>query len=220
MHTILSAISLKELLSKPVMLDANILMVGIGERISNPDYSFERMKQIYISPIFESFKSIVIHEAVYNELDDESRKLVDQYKDKNVSIVGEGTLYGTDPKYTSIFNAIAGNGMVDYKRGQSKNKGEIYSLAYAAYNNLNYFCSKDVMVDLIADEIPVLKEIRIITFDVIVLLSYLYHNVKEDQGYNKALRSIYKRHCEDVIKRHKLPKMLKEYIEASLGLIA
>lgn len=61
----------------------------------------------------------------------------------------------------------------------------------------------------------VLKDIEIITFDIIVLLSYIYYMLREDSSNNKALKSLYKKYCEDVIKRHKLPATLKEYFLAS-----
>ena len=79
-------------------------MVGISERTSDKNCSFENMKQLYIKPLFESFTDIYIHEEVYKELDEESRKFVDSYIGKNVTIVKEDGLYGTDPKYTMIFN--------------------------------------------------------------------------------------------------------------------
>ena len=70
MVTPLKKTALHELISKPVLFDANIFMVGISERISDERYSFENMKQLYIIPLFESFTNIYIHEEVYKELDD------------------------------------------------------------------------------------------------------------------------------------------------------
>ena len=64
---------------------------------------------------------------------------------------------------------IAGHELVNYKRGNSKDRGEVYSLAYAAYHKMNYFCSKEIMVDNIAHELKDLQDIDIITFDIIVL---------------------------------------------------
>lgn len=204
--------SLKVLLKRPVMFDANIFMVGIESRISDPNCSFDNMKKLYMTPLLESFEDIIIHELVYNELDEESKKLIDSYQ--NVTIVNENGLYGVDPQYTSIFNSIACHERVQYDRSMSKNKGEVYSLAYAAFHKINYFSSKEIMVDDIARDLEDLKDIDIITFDVIMLLAFLYHNSKNDTEYNKALKSVYKRYCEDVIKRHKLPTTLREYFIA------
>lgn len=69
MQTPLSRISLLELIKKPIMFDANILMVGIENRSSDLNCSFENMKELYMIPVFESFQNIIIHEMVYNELD-------------------------------------------------------------------------------------------------------------------------------------------------------
>lgn len=211
----LQKISLRLLLQQPVMFDANIFMVGIENRASNPNYSFENMKQLYLIPLFESFSQIIIHEMVYDELDDGAKNLVDEYIGKSVTLVSENNLYGQDPQYTSIFNQISRHERVQYSRDKSKDRGEVYSLAYAAFHKINYFSSREVMVDEIATELDELKDIEIITFDIIILLAFIDNMSKGDNSKNKALKSIYKRYCEDVIKRHKLPTTLREYFLAS-----
>lgn len=214
MITPLRKTALHDLLNKPILFDANIFMVGISERVSDKNCSFENMKQLYIKPLFESFTDIYIHEEVYKELDEDARSLVDIYKDKNVTIVKEDGLYGTDPQYTTIFNNIAQHELIQYKRGRSKDRGEVYSLAYAAYHNMNYFCSKEIMVDIAARELEDLKNVDIITFDIILLQAYVYYARKNDNSNSKGLKSIYKKYCADVIKRHGLPATLGEYIRA------
>lgn len=215
MITPLKKTALHELLSKPILFDANIFMVGISERLSDKNCLFENMKQLYIKPLFESFTNIYIHEEVYKELDDDARTFVDTYKGKTVTIVDEGGLYGTDPQYTTIFNNIAKHELVKYERGRSKDRGEVYSLAYAAYHNMNYFCSKEIMVDNVARELEDLKDVDIITFDIILLQAYVYYAQQNDNSNSKGLKSMYKRYCADVIKRHGLPITLGEYIKAS-----
>lgn len=214
MITPLKKIALHDLLNKPILFDANIFMVGISERTSDKNCSFENMKQLYIKPLFESFTDIYIHEEVYKELDDDSRMFVDAYKNRNVTIVKEDSLYGTDPQYTTIFNNIAKHELVNYKRGRSKNRGEVYSLAYATYHNIKYFCSKEIMVDNVARELEDLKDVDIITFGVILLQAYVYYAQQNDNSNSKGLKSIYKKYCADVIKRHGLPATLGEYIKA------
>lgn len=214
MKTPLANISLKQLCLSPVLFDANIFMVGINDRTSDANYSFQNMKELYLIPLFAQFERILIHEAVLQELDTECRKFIDSCS--NVQIVVEGDLYGKDPLYTTLFNTIAENENVQYRRTSTKDKGEVYSLAYAAFHNISYFSSKEVMVDIIADEIPELKSISIITFDVIILVAVLYHLSHNTYPQNKkALKAVYKRNCEDVIRRHKLPATLSEYLEAS-----
>lgn len=215
MITPLKKTALHDLLNKPVLFDANIFMVGISDRISDKNCSFENMKQLYIKPLFESFTDIYIHIEVYKELDGEARAFVDTYRGKNVTIVDENGLYGTDPKYTTIFNHIASHELVKYARGQSKDRGEVYSLAYAAYYNMNYFCSKEIMVDNVAHELEDLKDVDIITFDIILLVAFVYYAKQNDKSNNKGLKSVYKKYCADVIKRHGLPPTLGEYIKVS-----
>lgn len=215
MMTPLKRTALHDLLNKPILFDANIFMVGIEDRTSNSNCSFENMKQLYIQPLFESFTCIYIHNEVYKELDDESRAFMNTYIGKTVTIVDEEGLYGKDPKYTTIFNNIARHELVNYERGRAKDRGEVYSLAYATYHNMNYFCSKEIMVDIVAYELEDLKEVDIVTFDIIVLAAYIYYAKQNDKSKSKGLKAIYKRYCADVIKRHRLPKTLSEYIMKS-----
>ncbi|MGD9568073.1 MAG: hypothetical protein AB7V48_07060 [Sedimentibacter sp.] len=218
METPLKNIPLKLLCKKPIMLDANVLMVGIEKRSCDETYSFERMKKTYLIPLFESFEHIIIHEMVYLELDQDCKDFINRYSAK-IDIVSEGGLYGKDPQYTTIFNNISNHERVQYDRRMSKNRGEVYSLAYAAFCGINYFSSKEIMVDDIANDLAELKGVQVITFDIIVLLAFIYHNNNDVRIYNKALKSIYKRYCEDVIKRHKLPHTLAEYITESMNYI-
>ncbi len=216
MITPLKKIALHDLQKKPILMDANILMVGIERRGSDSAYSFKSMRELFLEPLFKSFTDIYIHEEVYKELDEEARIFVDTYVGKNVKIVTENGLYGKDPLYTTIFNHIADHELVNYVRGSSKDRGEVYSLAYAAYHNMNYFCSKEIMVDLIAAELEDLKEVDIITFDIVLLSAYVYYAKRNDNTKSKGLKAIYKRYCTDVIRRHQLPGTLGEYIKTSL----
>ena len=55
MKTPFEKFSYEELLNSSIMLDANIFMIGIDQRNSNPDYSFERMEELILKPMVESF---------------------------------------------------------------------------------------------------------------------------------------------------------------------
>lgn len=80
---------------------------------------------------------------------------------------------------------------------------------------MNYFCSKEIMVDNVARELEDLKNVDIITFDIILLSAYVYYALRNDNSNSKGLKSMYKKYCADVIKRHGLPSTLGEYIRAS-----
>lgn len=215
MYTVLKDTPLNELLTKPVLFDANIFMVGIEDRISNPNCSFENITNLFILPLLESFECVYIHEQVYKELDSQARAFVDLYIGKNVHLVNDEELLGKDPKYTTIFNNIAKHELVNYVMGSSKDRGEVYSMAYAAYHGINYFCSREIMVELVADELEDLKDVSIITLDIIILVAVCYYAKKNDTTFNQAFKSVYKRYCRDVIKRHHLPTTLSEYIKES-----
>ena len=79
MFTPLKKTALHDLLNRPILFDANIFMVGISDRTSDKNCSFENMTQMYIKPLFESFTDIYIHEEVYKELDEDAQKIVERY---------------------------------------------------------------------------------------------------------------------------------------------
>ncbi len=219
MITPLSKISIESMCGNKVMFDANIFMVGVTKRYSDPNFSFENMKNLYLLPLMEMFKDIIIHETVFEELDPESKEFLRSYIGDKVCIVSEGNLYDTDPQYNELFNKICNNELVNYDRRETKNKGEIYSLAYAIYHGIDYFSTKDAMVDNVVNDMSELQSIKVITFDIIVLIAYIYHNLHGNKGLNKALKSIYKSQCEDVIKRRKLPQTLVMYVEETMKIM-
>lgn len=55
MVTPLKKTALHELISKPVLFDANIFMVGISERISDERYSFENNEAVIYHTIIRKF---------------------------------------------------------------------------------------------------------------------------------------------------------------------
>ncbi len=73
---------------------------------------------------------------------------------------------------------------------------------------------KDYTVDNVARELKDLEEVDIITFDIVLLSAYVYYAERNDNSYSKGLKSMYKKHCSDVIKRYGLPVTLGKYIKA------
>lgn len=176
LYTPLKKISLTSLCDKPVMFDANIFMVGIENQTSDINCTFANMKELYLKPMFESFKDIIVHQMVYNELDEERKHFVDSYD--NVTIVNENDLYGLDPQYTTVFNNIASS--MGYDRHMSKDRGEVYSLAYAAFHKINYFCCREIKIDYLSNELYDLRDVQVITFDIIVLVAFIYYISRKD----------------------------------------
>lgn len=48
----LEKISLEALFKQPVMFDANIFMVGIENRPSDPNCAFENIEKLFLIPVF------------------------------------------------------------------------------------------------------------------------------------------------------------------------
>ncbi len=98
-----------------------------------------------------------------------------------------------DPQYTTIFNAIANHERVMYTREIQKIEERCIAWPMQLITKINYFSSKEVMVDLIAEELEELNDVEVVTFDVVLLLAYIYYASKGDNSNNKALKSIYKK---------------------------
>lgn len=60
----------------PIIIDTCIFMVGIDKRQTNQDYSLENMRKNWMDDVLSYFEKILIHEVVYQELDNETKKLL------------------------------------------------------------------------------------------------------------------------------------------------
>ena len=203
---------LRESKASPVMLDACVLMVGINKQNSDYNYCFENMMRTHLKPLFDYFENIKIHEIVFSELDGARRDFIHEYLDKNVEIVGEANLYGRDPVYTNIFNSIASHDLFNYKRGESRNKGDVYSLAYAAHHGIPFFSTRDGSIMRILEEISELKEVELIGFEYILTIAYLYGERSKD--IYTTLKALYKYACLPAIKYGKIPPTFSEFLKA------
>ena len=57
-----------------ITLDANFLIPPDRSRITNREVKFSSYKEMWLDPIFDSFPKLAIHEAVYDELVNNSSK--------------------------------------------------------------------------------------------------------------------------------------------------
>lgn len=202
---------LKESKASPVILDACVLMVGINKQNSDANFNFVHMKRTHLKPLFDYFEDIKIHEIVFSELDEARRDFIKEYIGKNVEIVGEGSLYGKDPIYTSIFNSIASHELFNYKRGESRNKGDVYSLAYAAHYKIPFFSTRDGSIMRILEELPELKDVELIGFEYVLTIACLYGEKNKD--VYTALKALYKYACLPSIKYGKIPPTFVEFLK-------
>jgi hypothetical protein len=203
---------LKKLKSQPLLLDASVLLVGVEK--NEPNYSFSVMKELYLEALFHYFDKLLIHETVWNELDDSRKDFIDQFIGRNVAIVTEENLYGRDPIYTDIFNTIANFDLFKYRRGQTRNKGDVYSLAYAAYHKIPFISTRDGSIIKALEEINYLKNnVKLLGFEHILLLGFLNNNTQPPKRY----KSIYKTYCTPAIKSGLIPETFTSFVKEQLN---
>lgn len=205
--------SLAKVIHSPILIDANILMVGIHKQQTDPNYSFENMLELYMRIFFDTFQHILIHETVWDELDEKRRAYIEPYLGKNVTIVNEATLYGTDPLYTSIFNEIAGFDLFKYSRSERRNRGEVFTLAYAAYHQIPFVSSRDKAAMTAVDELPCLSSVELVGFELLLVLGY---SARDDNQLIRRYRSIYKSQCAAAIQSGQLPRTFGDLIKTIL----
>jgi hypothetical protein len=201
--------TLNKFLTQPILLDASVLLVGVEK--NDDKFSFEAMKTLYIEELFNHFQDILIHETVFEELDDERKKFVSTYVGKNVKIVSENNLYGQDPLYTTIFNQIANFDLFKYDRSKKKDKGDVYSLAYASYHNIPFISTRDGSIIKAVEELASLNNVEVCGFEHLLLLGYLNN---EDKELMKRYRSLYKSHCTPAINSGLIPKTFNEFVRS------
>lgn len=193
----------------PIIIDTCIFMVGIDKRHTDSNYSLERMREIWIDDILSYFEKILLHEVVYEELDSDTKKVIDEYIGKNVEIVSDKDLFNLDPEFMRIYDEIRNHELMYAPFSKTKNQGEIHSLAYACYYGIPYFSSRDSDACDVCNEIEELNNITIIGFESLVGIAY---KVGGNQEKRKVLKSLYKEFCAPKIRQGVIPKTLAEYL--------
>ena len=194
----------------PIIIDTCIFMVGIEKRQTNPDYSLDNMKKNWMNDALSYFENIKLHEVVYKELDDDTKKVIDEHVGKNVEIVSDKNLFDKDPEYMRIFNEIHDHPLMYAPFSKTKNQGEVHSLAYACYYGISYFSSKDSDACDVCNEIEDLKGIIVVGFETILGIAYKAGGNKEKR---KALKALYKDFCSPQIRQGIIPKTLAEFLD-------
>lgn len=194
---------------EPIIFDTCIFMVGIDKRHTDPKYSLDNMRKNWMDDVLSYFSNILLHETVYNELDADTRKIIDEHIGKNIKLVNDKDLFDSDPEYMRIFNAIHDHPLMYVPFLKTKNQGEVYSLAYACYHNISLFSSKDSDACDVCNEIEELNKIEIVGFETILGIAYKNN---PDKDKKKALKALYKEFCGPRIRQGAIPKTLSEFM--------
>lgn len=199
---------------QPVLLDASTLMVGVHKQKIDNDFCFDNMKCIYLDALFNYFQDILIHETVWEELDKDRRDYItSDFLEKNVKIVRENDLYQSDPRYNVLFNTIAAFDLFRYRRMEKRNKGDVFSLAYAAHHNIPFLSTRDGSIIKAIEEIPSLSLVDVIGFEQILLLGYIQPNHGQPM---KRFRSLYKSQCSPAINSKLIPDTFADFLRIQL----
>lgn len=193
----------------PIIIDTCIFMAGIDKRHTDSNYSLERMREIWIDDILSYFEKILLHEVVYEELDSDTKKVIDEYIGKNVEIVSDKDLFNLDPEFMRIYDEICTHELMYAPFSKTKNQGEIHSLAYACYYGIPYFSSRDSDACDVCNEIEELNNITIIGFEELLAIAY---KTGADKEKRKALKSLYKEICAPKIRQCTIPCTLIEFL--------
>lgn len=193
-----------------VLFDASVLLAGIERQGSDPNYSFTNMKTAYLEATFNHFQCIKIHEKVWEELSEDRRNFIQTSFNAKVEIVGEGNLYGLDPLYTTIFNDIADHDLFRYKRMLRKDRGDVFTLAYAAYYGVPFVSTRDTSMLMVMQELSCLQTVNAIGFEYLLVLGYLNNGTNRE--LDKRLSALYKQYCSPAIKRELLPSTFNQFI--------
>jgi hypothetical protein len=191
--------ALQSIISDPtqiITLDTNFLIPPFRPVLDNKWIKFEVFKKIWLDPIFMTFKNLAIHEAVYEELVEESVK---HYVDSKISeqppqiiIHKDSTLSDIEKGLRqSIENKIAPFTKYEPGLNNKQDRGEVKSLAFIAVRGFLYFAAHDnTAIQLIEkaeswatglDQVQAIKMYE--------LIYYLYKCNVVDK---KALKMLYK----------------------------
>ncbi len=192
----LALVSLFENPRQTIFLDANFLIPPDRTKVGAKPISFQKYREIWLDPVFDSFPNLAVHESVYGELVTDNVK---RYADAKCQESPPGLTVYSDTGLTPVEAALM-QAYIDRISPFSKyiptlrnsdDKGEVLSLAYMASKEFLYFASGDNLpIQLIrkAEEFDTgLQDMKLLEmFDVIF---YLRKMGKYD---NNGLRLLYK----------------------------
>lgn len=179
-----------------ITLDANFLIPPDRNSIVKKRFSFIKFKELWLDPLFNEFKNLAIHEAVYEELVASSAKKYIDSKitgDKQNIIIHRDSSLSDNEKTLrdAIELKIVPRTQYNPDLDNKNDRGEVKSLAYVATKNLLLFASNDnnalkliEKADIWSTGLENVKAVRMYE-----LIYYLY---KKGLSSPKSLKMLYK----------------------------
>lgn len=179
-----------------IFLDANLLIVPDRSRVGAKRVAFDKYQEYWLIPLFNEFPNLSVHETVYDELiDGQGKRFVDEMIAENPSRL---RVY-SDCKLTAIektllefqIQKIAPYSGYIPERDNSKDRGEIRSLAYMAVKNYLYFAANDNLAMQLINKAEEL-ETGLEQVGLIQPYEILYYLHKTGKYEDKGLKMLYK----------------------------
>lgn len=181
-----------------VVIDANLIIPPDRSSINSINGAklkvpFEKYSHFFIDPVLRIFKSIAIHEAVYEEL-----VVIDQIKEYIDIKISSGQIKYLENKnlnnsekqiYDTVEKSVSQFTNYNPSTNNSADRGEVKSIAYAVAKNLLYFSTNDSnAISLLerSDLEPYLHSLGAIK------IYELIYTIRKIEGNNNAIRGLYK----------------------------
>lgn len=176
-----------------IFLDANIIIPPDRSRLGVKPFAFEKYKECWLNPLFESFSSFAVHESVRAEFVEST---VDSFvsekeSEHRLQIHSTSSLSQEEKGCFNLYvQKLAQHSEYSPERDNAKDRGEILSLSYMATKDYLFFAANDELPRRLienADELNTgLDDMEFLrSFDVIYYLT--------KSGYDKkGLRILYK----------------------------
>jgi hypothetical protein len=196
--------------SQLITVDANFFIPpDRAKEASNiKAFNFEKFKEIWITPLINTFPNIAIHEAVHSEILGAPLTFVDSLlkePNRRLILLLDSELSAKEKILrNTIEEKIAPNTAYNPQLNNKDDRGEVKSLSYIATKGLLYFCSHDNDAIRLIDEADKLdtglQDIYAIrTYEILYLIlkstktdpqgiralyKYLYHFTPRDKARN------------------------------------
>ena len=179
-----------------VFLDANIIVPPDRSDWGVKPFTFDHYRNIWLTPLFEEFSGLSLHESVYKELVSIPVKdCVDEYTKMDpplLRIYHDNDLSDSEKVMMNTYiRRLALHSQYDPELDNAKDRGEVRSLSYMAVRGFLYFSARDSLPIRLIKEAKTLNTglDRLGVIQVYELIYYLYRTGKYD---NKSLRALYK----------------------------
>lgn len=206
-------VSLFENPKQPLVVDANFFIPPDRSKESKEikAITFKSFKSIWLDNLINTFKPIIIHEAVYDEFQTKNiRDLVDENSNKIppfIIIVKDSDLSENEEVTRKTIEAkISRHTQYEPEIDNKDDRGEVKSLSYISTKNLLYFCSQDANSIRLIEEaekletnlesVSALRMYEIIYYFILnnigdkdhlrVLYRYMYYNTSSDKSVNPS----------------------------------